>query len=107
MAIFQTRLIWPKSYYKNVLALNLFVGYIFAYFQMHMFSLWKSPTYIRHLVNILTTANERAHKNHKFLHFYHCHQSGCTCVWEYVFVQPCGRGGSHSFADGLKGPHVF
>lgn len=42
MAIFQTRVIWPNSYYKSVLALKLFVGCVVAYFQL-LLSLTKSP----------------------------------------------------------------
>ena len=58
-AIFQTRLIWPKSYYKNILALKLFVGCVFAYLQIHMFSLTKIPRYIRSLLTPHISAKGR------------------------------------------------
>lgn len=89
-AIFQTRLIWPNSYYENALALKLFVGRVFAYFQIHMFSLTKSPDILEicwRPPTPHTTAKGRAHSGF-FLHFSfiidHAYVSEHTCLCNHV-----------------------
>lgn len=100
------RLIWPNSYYKNTLALKLFVGRVSAYFQIHMFSLTKSPDISEICWRPPTPHTTARGRSRWFIYFFLTLSIMLARLSLCVYVTTW-EGSSHSFADGLKGPHVF